>query len=120
MAQTFRDCCLRLFHDAGPAGLLRLWSLTLSDWLTFIIEQHLLEGVTLRSRVLPYGNYLPILAGVGFPSIAIASLSYEAVNGRTLAFSDLLTSAIFLLTAIGLLALGRILHLASLEPPIPA
>jgi hypothetical protein len=39
MAQAFRDCCLRALHQTGPPGVLRLWSLTLVDWLKSVIEQ---------------------------------------------------------------------------------
>jgi hypothetical protein len=254
MAQAFRDCCLRALRQAGPPGMLSLWSLTLVDWLKSVIEQHLLKGVhmskarfirisgwalilgavalllataaaaavspassqydaryrptdpffqliqtilfptavalittgiaglytrygketgklgrsgliagilggiatfaimltlffaqdgeplwsammlaiaimfgglalfgfdTLRSRALPRGNYLPLLAGAGFPLVVIASLGYEAVTGRWLEISELISAAIFLVTALGLLALGQILRGEALEAPLP-
>ncbi len=252
MAQAFRDCCLQALRQAGPAGMLRLWSLTLIDWLKSVIEQHLLKGVhmskarfirisgwalilgaialllataavaatsdassqydaryrptdpifqaiqgllfpsavvlitvglaglyaryssqssrlgraglilgilggivtftsmlglfvanigdplwsammfsiavmfgglalfgadALRSRALPRGNYLPVLAGVGFPLVVITSLTYKAITGRTLDMSDLVTAAIFLVTALALLGLGQILRGEPLEAP---
>ncbi|OGO37120.1 MAG: hypothetical protein A2W35_07275 [Chloroflexi bacterium RBG_16_57_11] len=75
---------------------------------------------TLRRRVLPRGNYLPVLAGIGFPAIVVTSLVYEATTGRGLEMSDILTIAIFLVTAIGLLALGQILRGEGAEQPLPA
>jgi hypothetical protein len=255
MAQAFRDCCLRAMRLDGPPGMLRLWSLTLADWLKSVIEQHLLKGVhmskarfirisgwalilgaaalllatvaaaavspassqydaryrptdsffqavqgilfptavvlitvglaglyvrysaesgrlgrlgltlgilggvatfalmlslfmsengnplwsammlsiavmfgglalfgidTLGSRVLPRRGYLPILAGFGFPTVVITSLVYEAITGRSLEMSDIITAAIFLVTALALLALGQILRSEVVEAPIPA
>ena len=64
----------------------------------------------LRSRALPRGNYLPLLAGIGFPVVVITSLSYEAITGRWLDMSDLILTAILLVTALALLRLGQVLR----------
>jgi drug/metabolite transporter (DMT)-like permease len=248
MTQAFRDCCLRALRQAGPPGMLRLWSLTLVDWLKSVIEQHLLKGVhmskarfirisgwalilgaaalllaaaaaaavspassqydaryrstdpffqtasmilfpsavvlisvgiaglnarygeksgrlgrlglilgvlggvatipamfgllswsvliaslllmfgglllfgltALQKRPLPRGNYLPVIAGLGFPAIMIASDLYEAVTGTWLEVGSAITLAILSLTALALLRLGQILRGEAVEEPVPA
>jgi hypothetical protein len=75
---------------------------------------------TLRSRALPRGNYLPLLAGISFPVLVIVSMVYEAVTGGWLEINDLLTAAMFVTTSLSLLALGQILRRVSLEAPLPA
>lgn len=74
----------------------------------------------LRNPALPRGNYLPVLAGIGFPVVVIASLSYEAITGRGLEMRDLIVTAIFLVTGLALLKLGQILRSEAVEEPIPA
>lgn len=253
MVQAFRDCCLRALRQGGPPGILRLWSLTLADWLKSVIDQHLVKGVNmskarfihisswalilgavalllasaaaaavseassqydaryrstdplfqtiqgflfptavvlitvglaglyalygdvsgnlgrfglilgvlggavtfaimmglfiaesgdflwlammfsiatmfsglvlfgvdaLRSRPLPRGNYLPVLAGVGFPIVVITSFIYETITGHGLEMNDLITLAIFLVTALALLALGQILRGEQVGEPL--
>ena len=74
----------------------------------------------LRCNVLPRGNYLPVMAGIGFPVVVITSLSYEAITGRWLEMNDILTVAIFLVTGLGLLRLGQILRGETVEAPVSA
>jgi hypothetical protein len=74
----------------------------------------------LRTRALPRGNYLPLLAGFSFPAFVITSQLYEAATGGWLEIGDLLNTAMFVITALGLLGLGQILRRESLEAPLPA
>jgi hypothetical protein len=86
-------------------------------WLVMILCIAVLFGglalfgaATLRSRALPRGNYLPLLAGLWFPVMVLISFSYEAIAGEVLEVSDLITAILFVVTGFGLMALGRILR----------
>ncbi len=98
---------LSLFIAANGEPLWLAMMLTIGIMFSGLV----LFGVdALRNRTLPRGNYLPVVAGMGFPVVVITSLVYEAITGRWLEMSDLIATAIYLVTALGLLALGQILR----------
>jgi hypothetical protein len=106
---------IAITRDSDPLWLAMLYS------IAFMFGGLVLFGVdALRYGLLPRGNYLPFLAGIGFPAIAITSLSYEAVTGRGLEMSDLIVIVIFSVTGLALLALGRILRAEASVAPLAA
>ena len=40
MLQVFRDCCLRAVHQGGVYGVLKLWLITLLDFIQSVISEH--------------------------------------------------------------------------------
>jgi hypothetical protein len=78
MAQVFRDCCLRALRQAGPPGMLNLWSLTLVDWLKSVIEQNLLKGVYMsKARFIRISGWALIL---GASALLLATAAAAAVS----------------------------------------
>ena len=47
MLQFFRDCCIRVYQQSGPLGMLWLWTLTLFDFLHTVLEEHLQSEVAI-------------------------------------------------------------------------
>jgi hypothetical protein len=81
MAQAFRDCCLRALRQDGPPGMLRLWSLTLVDWLTSVIEQHLVKGAHMsKARFIRISGWALIL---GAAALLLATIAATAVSPAT-------------------------------------
>jgi len=106
---------LFITQDGDPLWLPMMFSIAI------MFGGLVLFGVdTLRNRALPRGNYLPVLAGIGFPVLVITSLAYEAITGRWLEMNDLISTAIYLVTGLALLALGQILRGEAVEEPLPA
>lgn len=45
MLQFFQDCCIRVYQQRGPLGMLWLWTITLFDFLHTVVEEHLQSEV---------------------------------------------------------------------------
>ena len=100
-------------------GLLS-WSVLIAS-LLIMFGGLLLFGLTaMQKRPLPRGNYLPVIAGLGFPAVMIASDLYEAFTGTWLEIGSAITVTIIGVTGLALLALGRILRGEAVEAPITA
>jgi hypothetical protein len=65
MLQVFRDCCLRAFRQSGTNGMLKLWALTLFDFLSSLIEEHLQkETFMTRSKFIRLSGWSLMLGAV--------------------------------------------------------
>lgn len=104
---------LFIVHNGEP-----IWSAMMFTIAVMFGGLALFGIASLQSHVLPRGNYLPLVAGIGFPAIVVASLVFEAVTGRWLEINDLVATVIYLVTALALLALGQILRSGTNEKPI--
>jgi FtsH-binding integral membrane protein len=86
------------------------WSVMLIS-ITMLFGGLALFGIaTLRSHVLPHGNYLPLVAGLWVPMIVVIIGGYGAITDVWLQVSDLIAGILFVITGFGLLALGQILR----------
>jgi hypothetical protein len=50
MVQTFQDCCLRAVRQGGTNGILRLWAITLLDFIQSVISEHTQKETTMDTR----------------------------------------------------------------------
>jgi hypothetical protein len=67
MLQVFRDCCLRAFRRSGTNGMLKLWALTLFDFLHSLIEEHLQkETFMTRAKFIRLSGWSLMLGAVTF------------------------------------------------------
>ena len=67
MMQVFRDCCLRAFRQSGTNGILKLWALTLFDFVQSLIEEHLQkETFMTRSNFIRLSGWSLILGAATF------------------------------------------------------
>jgi len=67
MLQVFRDCCLRALRQNGTKGMLKLWAMTLFDFLRSLIEEHLhKETFMTRSKFIRLSGLSLILGAVAF------------------------------------------------------
>ena len=53
MVQAFQDCCLRELRQAGPPGMLKLWSVTLLDLIQSAISEHARKEVQMKTEMNP-------------------------------------------------------------------
>jgi hypothetical protein len=66
--------------------------------------------VCLRSRLLPYGNTLPLLAGIWIPLLMVYSMVYEVITGRWLDVPGYVFFGLWLISLIGLTGIGLLLQ----------
>ena len=72
MAQVFRDCCLKTYHQSGPPGMLALWALTLFDWFKTVIEEQFHRGTDMTQiKLIRLSGWGMILGAV---TMVLASL----------------------------------------------
>jgi hypothetical protein len=50
MLQVFRDCCLRAFDQGGAMGMLRLWAITLLDFVKSVISEHMQKEIQMKKE----------------------------------------------------------------------
>jgi hypothetical protein len=73
MAQVFRDYCLRVYRLDGLHGMLRLWILTLLDYLKSVVEEHLQQGVHMsKSKFIRLSGWAMVLGAIAFMVIMVA------------------------------------------------
>lgn len=65
MAQVFRDCCLKVYRQSGPTGMLSLWALTLFDWFKTVVEEQLNRGTEMtREKFIRFSGWGLTLGGL--------------------------------------------------------
>ncbi len=78
MAQVFRDCCLKTFHQSGLPGMLTLWGLTLFDWFKTVVEEQFNRGTDMtRTKFIRLSGWGMILAPV---SLLLTFLSEDQIQ----------------------------------------
>ena len=93
MVQVFQDCCLRAFRQSGTNGMVRLWAITLLDYLRSLFEQHAQKEIGMsKSQLIRFSGWAFILGSFAFATILSGS--------DALAFPGSVISAILL--AIGM------------------
>ena len=53
MSQVFLDCCLRVFRQNGPKGLIKLWFITLLDLAQSVIAEHMQREAPMKKEMNP-------------------------------------------------------------------
>jgi hypothetical protein len=53
MVQVFRDCCLRTVRQSGANGLVRLWAVTLFDFVQSIVSEHAQKEIEMKKEMKP-------------------------------------------------------------------
>src|SRR5262245_37936871 len=96
MAQVFRDCCLRSYHQKRGVGILELWTLTLFDLGRSLVEQH-----TQKETGMPNSNFIR-LSGWAFIAGAVAFISILSGTDPIAVPTSLICA---ILLAVGLLGL---------------
>ena len=67
MLQVFRDCCLRAFHHGGKIGILKLWIITLLDFLRSVLTEHMQKEIDMsKSSFIRLSGWSLILGAVTF------------------------------------------------------
>lgn len=67
MLQVFRDSCIRVFHRRGIGGVLRLWAVTLFDFVRSVIEEHLQKETNMsKSTLIRIGGWALVLGGLNY------------------------------------------------------
>lgn len=73
MAQVFRDYCLRIYRLDGLPGMLRLWILTLLDYLKSVVEEHIQQGVHMsKSKFIRLSGWALVLGAIAFTVVMVA------------------------------------------------
>jgi hypothetical protein len=84
MAQVFHDCCLRAFHLGGLNGMVSLWSLTLTDYVKSVFEEHWGKGVKMNTpRFIRLSGWALIIGTVAFLADVITE---KLGSGRLISF----------------------------------
>jgi hypothetical protein len=79
--------------------------------LAFLFTGLALWGIEcLRSRLLPRGNALPLLAGIGVSSFVFVGMVYELVTGNWWNAPEIVNVVVFTLTVVALVGLGYVLQ----------
>jgi hypothetical protein len=64
MLQVFRDCSRQAYRQRGPLGMLSLWTFTLFDFFSSLVEEHLQrETAMTKDKFLLIGGWALILGG---------------------------------------------------------
>jgi hypothetical protein len=72
MAQVFRDYSLRVYRLDGTPGLLRLWILTLLDYLKSVVEEHMQQGVHMsKSKFIRLSGWAFALGAIAFMVVLV-------------------------------------------------
>jgi hypothetical protein len=70
MSQVFRDCCLQVFEQDGVIGLLKLWAITLLDFVQSVISEHVQKEIQMRKEdreeITRLGGWALMLGGFTF------------------------------------------------------
>jgi hypothetical protein len=75
MSQVFRDCCLRAFRQNGTNGLLKLWLLTLFDFLRSLIEEYTQkETLMTKSNFTRLSGWSLMLGAIIFSASTLSAL----------------------------------------------
>ena len=53
MVQVFRDCCLRTIRQNGMHGMLKLWAVTLLDFIQSVISEHMQKETQMKKEMKP-------------------------------------------------------------------
>jgi hypothetical protein len=53
MAQVFQDCCLRAVRQDGTNGMIKLWAVTLLDFIQSVISEHAHKEVQMKKEINP-------------------------------------------------------------------
>jgi hypothetical protein len=87
MVEVFRDCCLRALRQGGTNGMVRLWALTLLDFLHSVVEQHLQKETHMsKSQLIRFSGWAFILGGFAFIiSLPTDSLAWSVISSILLA-----------------------------------
>jgi hypothetical protein len=74
MAQVFRDCCLRAIRQGGTNGMIRLWVVTLLDFVQSVISEHTHKETDMsNSQLIRFSGWAFILGSFAFVTILTGS-----------------------------------------------
>lgn len=77
MAQAFRDCCLRAFNSGGASGILKLWLVTLLDFIQSVVSEHRQKETQMnKAKTLKLIGSFLIIAGLALFSATFGSHSF--------------------------------------------
>jgi hypothetical protein len=77
MMQVFGDCCLRAVNERGLPGILQLWTLTILDFFSSIIEQYMHKETQMnKSKFIRLSGWALTLGGFFF-LIGLVSSNYD-------------------------------------------
>jgi hypothetical protein len=70
MLQVFRDCCLRTLKLNGANGMVRLWTVTLFDYIQSVVSEHRQKETQMKKEMKPedirLAGWALTLGGVAF------------------------------------------------------
>jgi hypothetical protein len=113
MLQLFRDCSLRVYKQSGPTGMFSLWTVTLFDFFSTVVEEHLHRETNMtKEKFIRLSGWALVLAAVtlvaGF-GIGGGETSYSDPLGGRDGFYEygqlILVPASMLLFTIGMIGL---------------
>lgn len=65
MLQLFRDCSLRVYNLSGPTGMFSLWTVTLFDFFSTVVEEHLHKETNMtKEKFIQLSGWALVLAAV--------------------------------------------------------
>jgi len=70
MLQVFQDCCLRVYEQSGAHGMIKLWTVTLFDYIQSVVSEHLQKETQMKKEMNPedirLAGWAVIMGGVAF------------------------------------------------------
>ena len=53
MIEVFQDCCLRAFRQSGRKGIVKLWGITLLDFIQSLVTEHAQKETQMKKEMRP-------------------------------------------------------------------
>lgn len=82
MLQLFRDCSLRAYQTRGPSGMFSLWTITLYDYLSSVVTEHLQKETQMTKE-----KFIR-LSGLALILAAITMVAGFGLGGGETAYDD--------------------------------
>ncbi len=90
MVQVFRDCCLRMFHQSGTNGILKLWAITFIDLISSALAEHLQkENEMSKSMFIKLSGWAFIVGSFAFMTILSGSIAGSVIGSILIAIGML-------------------------------
>jgi hypothetical protein len=86
------------------------WSMFFLGWAFQSLFLALFGVASLRRRLLPHWNGLPILAGIWLPVMVVIFYVYERITGSFLTLSSMVSLVVILIMVLGMSGLGYLLQ----------
>jgi hypothetical protein len=116
MMQAFRDSCLRAVKNNKPGGLMKLWLVTLIDFVQSVISEHIQKETEMKkSKILKFIGIALMIAGFVLFSATFGSQSFWKFIGSIGLTGDIMHPVLAWL-GLGVMAVGLTMLYLQLSP----